>query len=82
MTSRVAGDRMISAAQHTKAVVYPVAQDIGLLVMELESPHLFEDMSDAALAAAFEAEFGKRPHHRMKRDTIVRKLNDACNECA
>lgn len=42
----------------------------------------YDTLSDRALAAAFEAEFGKRPHHRMKRDTIVRKLNDACNECA
>lgn len=39
----------------------------------------FDRMSDELLARAFEAEFGAKPHHRMKRQTIVERLNDACN---
>ena len=42
----------------------------------------YDELSDSILEDCYEAEFGKPPHHRMKRETIVRKLNDACNVSA
>lgn len=36
----------------------------------------FEAMSDRVLAECFEAQFGSRPHHRMKRETILARLHD------
>lgn len=33
-----------------------------------------EDVTD--LHALYVAKFGKRPHHRMKRETIIARLND------
>lgn len=37
----------------------------------------WDDLSDIGLSAAYEAEFGKKPHWKMKRETIVERLNDA-----
>ena len=36
----------------------------------------YADMPDAELFAAYRTTFGKPPHHRMKRETIVERLND------
>lgn len=49
---------------------------------EINTGNLFDSMEDDMLAVAYETEFGTKPHHRMKRDTIVGKLNDARNICA
>lgn len=37
----------------------------------------YTDMSDADLSEAYRLTFGAKPHHRMKRETIVERLNDA-----
>lgn len=36
----------------------------------------FEPSVDAGLIADYEAKFGKKPHHKMKRESILRALKD------
>jgi len=39
-------------------------------------PLRYDELSDSILADCYEGFFGKPPHHRMKRETIVERLND------
>ena len=44
---------------------------------------VYRPMTDAEVSHAYEEKFGKPPHHRMKRETIVARLkNDAGHERA
>lgn len=45
----------------------------------LERPASLEDLSDAVLALTYKEAFGKTPHHKMKRETIIGRLNDLGN---
>lgn len=38
-----------------------------------------EPLSWAVLAAMYEAQFKRKPHRKMKRETMLEKLNDAGN---
>jgi len=59
-----------------------IAREVAKMDPAPEDFRDWEGLADSALASCYEAEFGKKPHHRMKRETIVERLNDAANERA
>lgn len=45
-------------------------------------PKFYDDMSDSDLKSAYKMVIGKKPHGKMKRETILERLHDSCDDCA